>query len=623
MTEKKQPLFSEFPPVSTDDWEAKILSDLKGRDYERTLIWSTLEGFDVKPYYRSENLDDKGYTDTLPGAFPFTRGARIPNDWLIRQDIFVQDFKEANIKASEVLDQGATSLGFYFDCTTAIQREHLAVLLDGFAPDTCEFNFVCPCRKCHCIDAFTEFVYHRGWDIRQVHASSAVDPLALLALKGKFEEGSEEAAFTRVKERVEKAAGIPGYRVIGVHGKFFGNSGSSLVQELAFSLAQGTEYLIRLTDAGLKIEEIARKIKFNFSISGNYFFEIARLRAARYLWAKIVESFHPKNTEAARMVVHCETGTTNKTLYDPYVNLLRTQTEAMSAILGGADSVFVQPFDEVFRNPRDFSERLARNQQILLKEEAHFDKTADPGAGSYYIENLTDAFIREAWNLFLTIQDQGGFLMALRNGFVQGEIKRIVSERDKTYAFRKEHLLGITRFPNCSEHLEPGMDSSVLAPRDFTEEGAEVETLKPYRAARAFEELRYKTDVYAKKNKRPEVFIMPLGNLTMRKARAQFSADFFAVAGFKVIDNIGFQSVEDGMKALRKTKADIIVVCSSDEEYATLAPVIAEKMDSGILVIAGNPACRHELEEKGIKNFIHMRSNILEELRKYQELLKM
>jgi len=621
MTKKKQTLFSEFPPVSTDEWEAKIHSDLKGRDYERALIWSTIEGFKVKPYYRSENLDDKGYLDTLPGAFPFIRGARTSNDWLIRQDIFVQDFKEANKKAREVLDQGATSLGFYFDCTTAIQREHLVVLLENFAPDTCELNFVCPCRNCHCVDAFTEFVYHRGWDIQRVHASSAVDPLTLLALKGKFEEGSEGAAFTRVKELVEKAAGIPGYRIIGVNGKFFGNSGSSLVQELAFSLAQGAEYLIRLTDAGLNVSELASKIKFNFSISGNYFFEIARLRAARFLWAKIVESFHPENKEAARMVVHCETGETNKTLYDPYVNLLRTQTEVMSAILGGADSVSVQPFDGVFRNPRDFSERLARNQQILLKEEAHFDKTADPGAGSYYIENLTDAFIREAWDLFLAIQNQGGFPMALRKGFVQGEIKRIASERDRNYAFRREYLLGVTRFPDVSEQLDPGMDSSVLTPGDFTDEGAEVETLKPYRAARAFEELRYKTDVYAKKNKRPEVFILPLGNLTMRKARAQFSSDFFAVAGFKATDNNGFQSVEDGMKALRKTEAQIIVVCSSDEEYATLAPEIAKKLDSGILVIAGNPSSRAELEEKGITNFIHLKSNILEELRRYQELL--
>jgi methylmalonyl-CoA mutase len=623
MTNKKQHLFSAFSPVPTDEWEAKIRSDLKGRDYNRTLIWHTIEGLDVRPYYRLEDLDHTVYTDSLPGVFPFTRGGRSHPGWLIRQNLFVQDFEEGNKKARKILEQGVTSLGFYFDCTAEIQCRQLDALLKDFTPDRCEINFVCPCRNCRCVEAFADFVYYRGWDIRRVHASSAFDPLAMLAVRGKFEEGSEEAAFEKLKEGVQRAAGIPGFRVIGVNGAFFGNSGASLVQELAFTLAQGAEYLIRLTEAGIAVDTLARTIKFNFSISGPYFLAIARLRAARYLWARIVESFHPKDKDAARMVMHCETAKTNKTLYDPYVNLLRTQTEAMAAILGGTDSLTVEPFDVLSGTSREFSERLARNQQILLKEEAHFDKTMDPGAGSYYIENLTDAFIREAWDLFLRVQDQGGFLKALRKGFVQGEIKRIVTERDKKYAFQKENLLGINQFPDISERLDPDINRLIFTPQDFTVEEAEVETLTPYQAARPFEELRYKTDAYAKKNKRPEVFILPLGNPTIRKARAQFSSNFFAVAGFNVIDNLGFQTVEEGIKALEKTQADLIVVCSSDEEYATLAPEIAKKIKSGILIIAGNPPARTELEKKGIANFIHRTSNLVEELKKYQELLKM
>lgn len=619
MSDKEQQLFNGFAPISTEEWEAKIQADLKGRDYERALVWKTLEGFDVRPYYRHENLAGKAYLDTLPGEFPFVRGNhKTGNDWFIRQNIFVTDFEAANKKALEILNKGVTSIGFLFAECDAVTRENISVLLKDICLEAAEINFVCPCDNCNCAEVFAAYVSGGKFDNDKVVASVSIDPIGTWTLKGKMEAGALE----NLKKNVEAAKAVKNLRTVTVHGKFFANSGASLVQELAFSLAQGAEYLNLLTDAGLSVDTAARAIKFNMGVGNNYFMEIAKLRAGRLLWSKIVEAYEPESKCSAKMIVHSETNRYNLTIYDPYVNMLRTQTEAMSAVLGGAHSVTVLPFDAVYQEPTQFSERIARNQQILLKEESHFDKIVDPAAGSYYIETLTESMAEQAWKLFLEIQDKGGFMAAFREGFIQHEIKRMAAERDKRIAQRRENLLGTNQFPNFSEEIKADLDASLFEPIDLTVEGAEVETLKPYRAAQPFEVLRYKTDRYSRSNKRPVAFMLTMGNLAMRKARAQFSCNFFAVAGFKVIDNNGFDTVEKGVAAAKAAGADIVVLCSSDEEYAELAPQAAQKLDKEIFVVAGAPACMDELKAKGIENFIHVKSNVLEELKGYQRKLE-
>lgn len=618
MTNNDKKLFTDFAPVSTEDWEAKINADLKGKDYERALVWRTYEGFNVRPYYRAENLETISYLDTLPGEFPFVRGnEKTGNNWLIRQNIYVTNFETANKKALEVLGKGVNSLGFYFsDCDT-IKAETMGVLLNNICLESAEINLVCPDDSVNCAEVFADYVANGKWVNEKVVASASVDPIGTFVLKGKW----SEEAFSALKPAIEKARIIKNFRIIGVHGKFFANSGSSIVQELAFSLAQGAEYLTRFTEMGLKADDVAKSVKFNFGIGNNYFMEIAKLRAARLLWAQIVKAYNPACDCSGKLIAHCETSRYNKTVYDPNVNMLRTQTETMSAALGGAHSITVLPFNAIYEDPTDFSERIARNQQILLKEESHLDKIADPAAGSYYIETLTDSLANEAWKLFLEVEEKGGFVAAFKQGFIQAEIKKMAATRDKNIALRRENLLGTNQFPNFNENITAEFDGSLFVPVDLTAEDAEVETIKPYRGAQAFEALRYTTDVYSKTNKRPVAFMLTIGNLAMRKARAQFSCNFFAVAGFEVIDNNGFATVEEGIAAARAAKADLVVLCSSDEEYAELAPKAAPLMKNEILVIAGAPACQKELEEQGITNFISMKSNILEELKVYQTKL--
>jgi methylmalonyl-CoA mutase len=622
MAEKYNKLFNEFPPVSTQQWMDKVTADLKGADFNRRLVWKTNEGIDVQPFYREEDLEKLDYLNSLPGEFPFVRGnKKIGNDWLVRQSIQVKDLAEANKKALTYLMKGVNSLAFIFIEATELSVADLAVLLNDIQLDAVEVNFAGNCCSRKATEAFTAFVKQGNWDPKSIRASVEYDPFGKYALYGKFRKNQEHVVENAIK-MIQSTAELSKLKTLAVNGKNFGNAGSSIVQELAYSLAQGAEYLTTLTEQGLEIDAVAKKMKFNLSISANYFLEIAKLRAARLLWAQIVKAYNPECECSCKMTIHAETGSWNKTVYDPYVNALRTQTEAMSASLGGVDSMTILPLNAIFEDSTEFSDRIARNQQLLLKEESNFDKIADPGAGSYYIEELTASIADQAWKLFLEVQEKGGFMAALREGFIQAEIKKMAAKRDMNIATRRENLLGTNQFPNFNEKLVQEINPAVFTPLDLTSEEAEIETLKPYRGAQAFEALRYKTDVYARTGKRPLAFMLTMGNLNMRKARAQFACNFFAVAGFDVLDNNGFETVEEGWKAAQKADAQIVVICSSDDEYTALAPAAFEAIGGkAIFVVAGAPASTDELKAKGIANFINVKSNLLAELKAYQSTL--
>jgi len=634
MNEKDIKLLSEFPSISSAAWEEQINIDLKGKDYEKSLIWKTSEGFNVRPYYRAENIIGLDFPESLPGQFPYVRGKNASgNNWLVRQDIVVDEPVSANKKALDVLNKGVTSLGFVFRECGKVSAEYLSQLLLDIHPEAVEINFILCCRYVDFFNTLLEYLEELKVDPSSLRLSLNHDPIGRFTLRGKFCQGEEEA-FSKLKTMIEAGAKYPHLHQLAVNGIHFNNAGASIVQELGFSLAIGVEYLSRLTDLGVDVALVAKKIRFNFGVGGNYFMELAKLRAARMLWANIIKAYNPvcncdESTGegqfclcAAKMYAHCETSTWNKTVYDPYVNMLRTQTEAMSAILGGADSLTVLPFDSVYEQPTAFAERIARNQQALLKEEVHLDKIADPAAGSYYIETLTAHIAEQAWKLFLEVQDKGGFLAAFRSGFVQSLVKDRTEKRRKGISSRRENILGVNQFPNLSEQLEPGLDTSVFEVLDQTAENAEVETLKLFRGAQQLEALRYATDNYSLINGRPKACMLPVGNLTMRKARAQFSCNFFASAGYEVIDHNGFKSVEDGLTSIMEVNPALIVLCSSDEEYATLAPELYHLLRGrAILVIAGAPVCMDELKNLGIKNFISVKTNFLEALTEYNNML--
>ncbi len=613
-------LFSEFPPVSTQEWDDKIIADLKGADYEKKLVWRTIEGFNVRPYYRQEDLEELGYLEVNPGEFPFVRGSKNKNnDWEVRQDIKVDDVAEANQKALFILDRGITSLGFTVPEGKITDQATLKSLLEKIYFECINLNFVAGKNSPDILCYLADEVDEKKIDSAKILGSTDYDPLGNLTVTGAF-YNSEEADFKALKELIQFGVEkLPNYRVYSVNAQNFSNSGSSIVQELGFGLAQGAEYLSKMSEAGLNLADVTKQLQFVFGVGSNYFMEIAKIRAARLLWAKIVEAYLPEDKKAGKMFIHGITSDWNKTIYDPYVNMLRVTTESMSAVIGGVDSLYVQPFDKSYREVSKFSGRIARNTQIILKEEAYLDKIVDPSAGSYYIENLTNSIAEEAWKIFLSVEEKGGYLAALKEGFIQSQIKETSAKRDKLVAQKREVFLGTNQYANSLEKIEKDVDTSIAFPESKKADNAILEPITPYRGAMAFEKLRLAVE---KHSKRPKAYMLTIGNLTMRKARASFSTNFFASAGYEVVDNLGFETVEDGAKAATEAGADIVVLCSSDDEYVEYAPAAFEQIkDKAIFVVAGAPACMEDLKAKGIENFIHVKTNLLEALTNYNALM--
>ena len=627
MAEEKLNLLADFPAISTKEWKDKIIADLKGADFDKKLVWRTPEGFNVQPFYRQEDLKGLKTTVSAPGQFPYVRGTKTNNEWAIRQNICAcKNARKANAKALEVLNKGITSLGFCLDAEK-LNYHFIKVLLDGIKADAIAINFsICPCVAPELAGILVRYYGRSGYDFKKVVGSINVDPMKQMLIKGK--PLTREQVTEKIVATVKAAKSLPNYRVVGVNSVILNNSGAYCAQELAYTLAWGADYMTMLTEAGIPNYQAARAIRFNMGIGGNYFMEIAKFRAARLLWAKIVEAYKaPTFTtalkEAAKMNVCAETSRFNMTVFDAYVNLLRSQTETMSAALAGVDEIVVTPFDVTFEQPTDFAERIARNQQLLLKEESHFDKVVDPAAGSYYLENLTHAIATEAWKQFLAIQEQGGMYEMIAAGKVQAAMQENLTKRLGDVAKRKEILLGSNQFPNFNEKAAKKIKTTGCGCGCGTcstkPEGA-LATLPVARAAEEFEALRLETEAA---KKQPVAFMLTIGNLAMRIARAQFSCNFLACAGYKVIDNNGFATVADGIKAARKAKADIIVLCSSDDEYATYAPEAWKKLQGAkeLFIVAGAPACMEDLQKLGIENFINVRSNVLETLKKFNALL--
>lgn len=628
MSNQREKLFTGFPPVSTEEWMDVITKDLKGADFQKKLVWRTNEGFNVNPFYRAEDIEGSQVAENLPGQFPYVRSTRKDNKWYVRQEIIVNDFKEANAKAVSLLGKGVTSLGFRLP-KNALSAENLAILLQGIAPDKVELNFsTCISRTIDLARLVADYVLSQNLDRMECFGSVEFDPFRKILKKGMDEPAWAEKAV----EMVQILAPLPRYRAITVTGDRMNDTGAYGYQELGYCLSYGNQVLSALIEKGIDPSMAAKKIKFELGVGANYFMEIAKFRAARWLWAEIVDAYKPvckhecdNQAEdgtcrcAAKMNIHASTSRFNQSLFDPYVNMLRTQTEAMSATLGAVDSLTVRPFDEAFETPGAFAERIAVNQQLLLKEECHFDKITDPSSGSYYIETLTSALADQAWKLFLATEETG-FYEALKAGSVQDAINASANARFNAMANRREILLGTNQYPNFNEAMSQKMESEKAhcGCGHSEPQNTPLKRLNTDRLSNAFDELRLETE---QSGKRPKVFMLTIGNLSMRLARSQFSSNFFACAGYEIIDNLGFKTVEEGVAAARAKGADVVVLCSSDDEYATLAPEAFNLLKGGkeIFVVAGAPACADDLKAIGIEHFINMRSNVLETLKAFND----
>jgi methylmalonyl-CoA mutase len=616
-------LFSEFSQVSTEQWEEKISTDLKGADYNKRLIWNTGEGFLVKPYYRSGDLHGLDYIHSLSQRInDIQKDNLIRKHWIIRQDIPEADIVQANRIAREAVSMGAEALGLNAkDVTTHAQ---MARLLEGLDLHSTEIHFISSQSYPLTIELFLYEIRHRKDSTDQIAGSLNFDPIGYMLRNGdpylSFSSNLEEAEYliTTVEKR------LPGLKAITVNGRLFQEAGSSLIQELAFSLSAANEYLAGLTEKGLTVDKIAPRILFSLDIGSAYFLEIAKLRAIRLLWPRIVQAYKPESREVETIFIHASTASWNKSIYDPYNNILRTTTESMAAILGNADYITIQPFDHSFRQPDEFSIRTARNQQLILREEAYLDKVYDPAAGSYYIETLTDSMIRRAWHLFRDIEERGGIMACISSGYIQEEIKKSRNQKEQDIARRNMILIGTNQYPDIQECM---LDEMNKPEPEKNKQPSSYERLPQFRVADSFEKIRLATERHVQSDKkRPSVFLFNMGNLAWVRARAGFTTNFFGCAGYEIIDNSCFFDIDEGVQASCSSGAEMIVICSGDDEYTAIVPEITRKIKqinpSILVLVAGYPKnILEHLKSAGVDDFIYVRCDVLEKLTKFQKVL--
>jgi len=573
-------LLEEFPPISTEAWEEAIRKDLKGADYTRKLMWQTEEGLAVKPYYRKEDIAALDSLRQSRVCSSIAAGRRLNGDWRIREEIDAINPEQANQDARRAVAAGAEQIAFL---NANVQNgSDLGLLLVNLQEVPIHFQ----------------------------NAGKAL--LRLLTTREKERSASAQlSSGWNPFESPAFAAEIllalpPGFVPFTIDGSGFEESGASAVQEIGFTLAAAIDFLGEMTSRTIEVDRAAAAIEFSFAIGANYFFQIAKLRAFRILWARVQESFGGKQ-QSVPARIHARSSRWNKTIYDPHVNILRATTEAMSAALGGADSISVAAFDECYRAPNEASRRMARNTQIVLKQEALLSRVADAGAGSYYLEFLTDFIARESWKIMQGIESAGGFGKANASGQLAKALNESMAAREKAVVERRRVFTGTNQYADPSEKALDRIDPMHRS----------VER----RGARSYEQLRLRTERHAVLNgKTPRILLAEVGDVKMRSARSGFAQHFLASAGFELVTQ-RFESAGE----IAPGNADLIVLCSSDAEYAGLAAELFTMLKtlgcSVPVIVAGNPASADQLRELGVADFIHVRCNPIEFLTAWQQRL--
>lgn len=662
--EEKFNLKKDFPIPSFDEWKKQVEAELKGESFDKKLITKTYEGINLQPIYIKNDIKDINFINSYPGFDNFVRGTKASGyhsgSWEIAQGYSNALPEELNEILRYDLQKGLNSIYINFDLPTQLgldadQSKPGEVGKDGLSISDIRkmqllFNNIDLTEYPIHINAgfsalpftllFVAFIKELRLSLMNLKGSITSDPYDFLLRHG-FLPYSFKQIFDEIKFATQLMirSNSP-IRTIGISGMNYNNAGANAVQELAFVFSTAVEYLEELLNRGLAIEEVVKRMKFTFGISSFYFMEIAKLRAAKILWNQILKLYSvPK--ESRKIYIHGKTTLYNQTITDPYVNMLRTTTEAFSAVVGGVDALTTNPFDEIFNIPDNFSRRIARNTQIILKEESHLDQVIDPAAGSFFVEHLTAQLAESSWKLIQQIDEMGGMLKAIKNGFVQDEVNNIAEARKKDYAKRKSVLVGTNMYANPKEEIierkqpdygeiyrkqveyiknyrisgddqkhksildklqiiantksydlvetaiEAYIDGATIGEvaSSIRSAGKDEIKIKPFniqRAAEIFEELRFTSENYRKKTgHKPRVFLATMGPLKQYKVRADFSRGVFEVGGFEVVyPKNGFANTKEAITKALESKAEIITICSTDDTYPELVPAIVKGIKS-------------------------------------------
>lgn len=695
--------FCEFPFPDIQQWKETAEESLKGKSFE-SLKAKTYEGIELKPLYIQKDVENLSHVNDLPGEGSFVRGADYLRNsakaWDIAQEITGRSARQFNKAIIEDLKRGQTMVNLIVDDATkrgydadetneelvgfnGVPVSSINDLRDALANIDLKEHRLFMQTGISTLPIYAGLVAYakdQNINIKDLVAFIGLDPIGSIAAAGKSKLGIKRLYNIMAQLAKWSNESSPNVKTIYVQGELYQNAGGSATEELAFALATGVEYINEMLDRGLEIDEIANQVYFSFAVGSNVFMEIAKLRAARMLWSKIVESLGGTK-QAQKMYIHGRSSNWTKTVFDPYVNMLRTTTEAFAGAVGGANSMHVSPFDEAIRPDDTFSRRIARNTQIILQEESLLNQIVDPAGGSWYVESLTDAVASKAWELFQEVEKNGGMYEALKAGFVQQKVTITANQKKHNIEYRKDRIVGTNMYPNLDEkplqvreaiedfkaQLIEGLKTKKAANReDVTKaldevkaavtndgqlvplfinaaatgatvgemigqlaencKGAEVEKLTFQRGAVGFEQLRKASESYKEKNGQyPRIFFANLGPIPKHKARADFSTGFFAAGGFESVITPGFTSSEEAVKAVLESGIDIVTICGTDEQYGEFVPTIARELKNNnkeiYILVAGKPS--PELENQfvaaGVDEFIHVKSNCYQTLARLQE----
>ncbi|WP_044200481.1 methylmalonyl-CoA mutase family protein [Flammeovirga sp. OC4] len=602
-------LFSDFEPISKETWKEKVITDLKGADFDKKLVWKTENGMTIPPYFNSEDRENKSeILSELKNILPSNENEGM--DWKSFQRVVGKDNAEVNTNALYLLDRGVEGLVFDVD---SIQDFDIEQALKGISIEMISIGFENVKHPRTLMRDYVGYLHIHGVSLDKVAGYINFDPIHDFTTTGAM----DEEGFQRLSRLISYTAEMPNFKVISVASDAFVNAGANHVQELAFSLNTLVEYIDQLSKFDVEPTEVLSNVIFQATVGGDYFHEIAKFRAFRLLVLEIAK-LYDASFDASNIVIVGNSSLWSKSLYDPNVNMLRNTTEAMSAVLGGVDAINIEAHNASYEKPTTQSQRVALNISHLMREEAYLGKVADPASGSYYIDTLTEKLLDAALLLFQTIESEDGFLASFKSGGIQSLIQKTRDQKEKLIAQRRSVYVGTNRYPNQQEVVNP---EGVSVNHDTV---AEVELLLPQRATLQFENLRLKTEKYVHDGgTRPKVFNTLFGNLAMRKARSTFAMDFFGTAGF-ISEEQFFDSVEEAIQGAIQTDADIVVMCSSDPEYQEHVAAFAKAFKASEakgkkLILAGFPG---EFEaaytEAGVDGFVHVKTNAIQALSQFQ-----
>ncbi|KON87120.1 methylmalonyl-CoA mutase [Sporosarcina globispora] len=600
----KKMIEEKFPHQTNEDWEQSAEKALKGKSIE-SLSLNTYENINLKPLYSKEDQKTGGVSQ-YPGAEDFRRGSNaagyLSEEWKVAQKISASSSEELADKLLAAIKKGQTALAFEPEQLKNPEKISLAV---GELYEKYPFS-VDAGRNQHLLIAGLGTV-------EKVSGYIAADPLAIAAAD-KLNDRSIDELYENLNETMSMAAeNLPNLKTIMVNSAVYHNGGSNAVQELAFALAAGVNHLQYLLDKGKSIEKILSKMVFKFAVGSNFFMEIAKLRAARVLWGKVAEAFGAEG-DSKKMVIASETSFFTKSAYDSYVNMLRAGNEAFAAVLGGVQYLHVSPYNDPERVQSPFSERIARNTHLILREEAHLLKVSDPAGGSWYVEHLTNELIDKAWELFLEIEDRGGMADALLTGWIQDQISQVLEKKKKDVHTRKQSIIGTNIYANLDDKpLQTEMET-------IQNSRCVIKHIPQVRLSESFEGLRRMSERLKEKDIRPAAGLICLGALKDHKARADFIAGFLAPGGIDAVRSGSVVNQEDAEAFMQKLNCRHYFICGSNDQYESMAaPLIKhlkEADPSAVFYLAGLPEERKKDEYKnaGISGYIHVKSNCYETL---------